>query len=142
MDIRPLCAEGPRWSVENDQTQDLIPNMKLTLQHQNVRSTDTLDSWVEEQIITLQPALQIDDAVISLSHDNDASPAFHVGAHLITPGPDVFAEGCDHTLQAAFIKLMESLRGKISDRSTNREKRQRNQGSPRSSHGRVTPHSA
>lgn len=102
--------------------------MKLTLQHKNVRSTNTLDSWIEEQIISLQPALQIDEAVISLTHDNDASPAFHVKAHLITPGPDVFAEGCDHTLQAAFLKLMESLSGKIGNRATNREKRQRNHG--------------
>jgi ribosome-associated translation inhibitor RaiA len=124
------------------QFNDLTPNMKLTLEHQNVRSTDTLDSWVEEQIITLRHVLQIDEAVISLSNDNDASPAFHVRAHLITPGPDVFAEGCDHTLQAAFLKLMEILRAKISDRSTNREKRQQNQGSSRSSRGRVTPHSA
>jgi ribosome-associated translation inhibitor RaiA len=102
--------------------------MKLTLQHMNVRSTNALDSWVEEQIISLQPALQIEEAVISLTHDRDASPAFQVKAHLITPGPDVFAEGCDHTLQAAFIKLMESLRAKIGDRATNREKRQKNHG--------------
>jgi ribosome-associated translation inhibitor RaiA len=107
------------------QSNDLTPKMKLTLEHQNVRSTNTLDSWVEEQIITLRPVLQIDEAVISLTHDSDASPAFHVKAHLITPGPDVFAESCDHTFQAAFLKLMESLRGKISDRSTMAQKRRR-----------------
>lgn len=99
--------------------------MKLTLQHKNVRSTTQLDSWVEEQIISLQPALQIDEASISLAHDHEASPAFHVKAHLITPGPDVFAEGCDHTLQAAFHKLMGSLRGKIGSRATRRQKKQK-----------------
>ena len=100
--------------------------MKLTLQHKNVRSTTDLDSWVEEQIISLQPALQIDEASISLGRNPEASPAFQVKAHLVTPGPDVFAEGCDHTLQAAFRKLMDGLRGKIGSRATRRQKRQRN----------------
>ncbi len=105
--------------------------MKLKIQHQNVRSTDTLDTWVEEQISSLQPSLKIDEADISLNCDTEASPAFHVKAHLVTPGPDVFAEGRDHTLQAAFLKLMESLSDKISHRATNREKRQRDQGATR-----------
>ena len=99
--------------------------MKLTVQHKNIRSTNQLDSWVEEQIISLQPALHIDEANISLARDDDASPAFQVKAHLVTPGPDVFADGRDHTLQAAFHKLMESLRGKIGSRATRRQKRQK-----------------
>lgn len=97
----------------------------MTLQHKNVRSTTQLDSWVEEQIISLQPVLQIDEANITLAHDDEASPAFQVKAHLVTPGPDVFAEGCDHTLQAAFHKLMGGLRGKIGTRATRRQKRQK-----------------
>jgi ribosome-associated translation inhibitor RaiA len=104
----------------------MTPKMKLTLQHKNVRSTDALDTWIEEQIISLQPVLQIDVANIILARDDDASPPFQVKAHLVTPGPDVLAEGCDHTLQAAFHKVMESLRGKISSRATRRQKRQKN----------------
>lgn len=100
--------------------------MKLTLQHKNVNATDALNTWVEDQITTLQPDLQIDEANISLAFDSDASPAFQAKAHLVTPGPDVLAEGCDHTLQAAFHKLMESLRGKIGNRATRRQKKQRN----------------
>jgi ribosome-associated translation inhibitor RaiA len=101
--------------------------MKLTLQHKNVRSTNELDTWVEEQIIALQPVLQIEEANISIICDADASPAFQVKAHLVTPGPDVFAEACDHTLHAAFHKVMESLRGKIGNRATRKQKRKRNQ---------------
>ncbi len=101
--------------------------MKITVQHKNVRSTNDLDTWVEEQIISLQPVLQIDEARISLARDFDASPAFQVQVHLITPGPDVLAEGCDHTLQAAFNKVMDNLRGKIGTRATRKQKRQRNQ---------------
>lgn len=100
--------------------------MKLTVQHKNVRSTNEIDSWVEEQIISLQPVLQIDEANIVLARDVDLSPAYQVKAHLVTPGPDVFAEGCDHTLQAAFAKLMDGLRAKIGSRATRKQKRQRN----------------
>ena len=105
----------------------MTPKMKLTVQHRNVHSTNELDSWVEEQIISLQPALQIDEANISLACNLDASPAFQVKAHLVTPGPDVLAEACDHTLQAAFHKVMDSLRNKIGSRATRRQKRQKSQ---------------
>ncbi len=100
--------------------------MKLTLQHKNVRSTNELDSWVEEQIIALQPVLQIDEANICLTRDFAASPAFQAKAHLVTPGPDVLAEGCDHTLRAAVNKLMTSLRNKIGVRATRKQKRRKN----------------
>jgi ribosome-associated translation inhibitor RaiA len=97
--------------------------MKLTLKHQHVRSTNTLDSWVEEQIISLQPNLKIDEAEVRLTMDRDASPAYKVEVHLVTPGPDVFGQGCDHTLQAAFKKVMDMLRDKIGSRATRRQRR-------------------
>jgi ribosome-associated translation inhibitor RaiA len=97
--------------------------MKLTLQHQSIRSTSTLDSWVENQIFALRERLQIDEANVRLAHRPDASPPYEVNVHLVTPGPDVFAEGRDHTLQAALNKVLNVLRGKIGNRSTRRERR-------------------
>ena len=97
--------------------------MKLTVKHKNVRSTNSLDSWVEEQIISLQPVLQIDEANIVLACSDEASPPFHVSVHLVTPGPDVSAEGRDHTLKAAFTKTMTALRGKIDHRQEKRTQR-------------------
>lgn len=99
--------------------------MKLTLEHFGIRSTDTLDSWVENRIFSLQPSLQIDEASVRLEHHRDASPAYRVRAHLVTPGPDVFAEGRDHTLRAAFEKMMETLRRRICGRATKRLQRVR-----------------
>ena len=97
--------------------------MKLTLQHFGVRCTNELDSWIEQEIFSLQPRLQIDEAGVRLVHRNDASPAFEVNVHLVTPGPDVFAEGRDHTLQAAFGKVMTELEKKISGRQAKRLRR-------------------
>lgn len=99
--------------------------MRLNVQHMNIRSLDTLDSWVEKQIFTLGRARQIDEANVRLVRLDDASPAFQVNVHLVTPGPDVYAETRDHTLRAAFVKAMAQLREQIMDRATKRLQRVR-----------------
>ena len=101
--------------------------MKLTLQHLCIRSTNALDSWIEKQSFSLQPALRIDEANVRLVRQPEASPAYRVHVHLVTPGPDVFAEGNDHTLQAAFAKVMAQLRYKITGRAAKRMHRIRSQ---------------
>lgn len=101
--------------------------MKLTIQHFEIRSTHALDSEVEERILSLQPRLQIDEANVRLEHQRELSPAYGVRVHLVTPGPDVVAEGHDHTLSAAMDKVMLELETKIGHRTTRRQERLRNQ---------------
>jgi ribosome-associated translation inhibitor RaiA len=90
--------------------------MKLTLQHFAIRSTNALDAWIENQIFSLQPRLQIDEANVRVALRRDFSPPYQVRVHLVTPGPDVFAEGNDHTLRAAFGKVMRQLHDRITHR--------------------------
>lgn len=97
--------------------------MKLTLQHFAIRSTNALDAWIENQIFSLQPRLQIDEANVRVALRRELSPPYHVRVHLVTPGPDVFAEGNDHTLRAAFEKVMRQLREKITHRVRKRLQR-------------------
>jgi len=97
--------------------------MRLNLQHLNLRSLDTLDAWVENQIFALSQARQIDEANVRLVRLANASPAYQVNVHLVTPGPDVFAESRDHTLRAAFAKAMTQLHEQISSRATKRLQR-------------------
>ena len=97
--------------------------MRLNLQHLNLRSLDTLDSWVEEQMLALGRARQIDEANVRLERLENASPAYQVNVHLVTPGPDVFAESRDHTLHAAFEKVIKQLREQITSRDTKRLQR-------------------
>lgn len=99
--------------------------MKLTLQHFCVRSTDPLDGWVESRILSLQERLQIDEANVRLECCFQTSPPFAVRVHLVTPGPDIFAEGRDHTLRAAFGKVMAELQNKINGRELKRTQRLR-----------------
>jgi ribosome-associated translation inhibitor RaiA len=97
--------------------------MKLTVTHFNVRSLDSLDSWVEQQILALGRLRQIDEANVRLARHAGASPAYQVNVHLVTPGPDVFAETRDHTLRAAFTKALAELQDRIAGRATKRVQR-------------------
>ena len=97
--------------------------MRINLQHLKLRSRDGLDRWVEEQILALGEARQIDEANVRLECRFESSPSFAVHIHLVTPGPDLFAESGDHTLRAAFTKAMVQLRETIASRATRRQQR-------------------
>jgi ribosome-associated translation inhibitor RaiA len=99
--------------------------MRLNVQHLNIRSLDKIDSWVERQILALGANRQIDEANVRLVRLLDASPAYQVHVHLVTPGPDVFAESRDHTLRAAFTKAMKQLHEQITSRASKRLQRLR-----------------
>jgi ribosome-associated translation inhibitor RaiA len=99
--------------------------MKLTVQHHNLRSSAELDSLIEDRVLALQPRLHIDEANIRLECVYQESPAFSVRVHLVTPGPDVFAERRDHTISAAIEKAMADVEAKIRSRFVKRRQRLR-----------------
>lgn len=99
--------------------------MKMTVQHINVRSTDSVDSLVEDRILALQPRLEIEEARVRLEHRYDLSPPFRVSIDIVTPGPDLHAEDQDHTLKAAIAKVMETLEAKIAEREDKKTRRVR-----------------
>jgi ribosome-associated translation inhibitor RaiA len=112
--------------------------MKLNLRHVSLRSTHALDSWVEKQILALGEARQIDEANIELAHHAGSSPAYEARVHLVTPGPDLFAEARDQTIRAAFEKVMVQLRKGIADRAARPAERIRTkQSAPANGRGRI-----
>ncbi len=90
--------------------------MKLTLYHHNIRSIHEVDSLVEERILELGDRLQIDEARVRLECQSGLSPAYRVAIHIVTPGPDLQAEGCDHTIRAAIGKALADLEGRLQHR--------------------------
>ena len=90
--------------------------MKLNVQHHNLRSTHELDSLIEERIFELEPRLQIDEACVRLECHWEKSPAYRVAIHIVTPGPDLEAEGQDHTIRAAISKAFLDLETRLRDR--------------------------
>jgi hypothetical protein len=103
--------------------------MRINLQHLNLRSRDGLDRWVEEQVLALGEARQIDEAEVRLECRSEFSPPFTVQIHLVTPGPDFFAESSDYTLRAAFAKALSQLRESIAGRATKRLRRPKSNSS-------------
>ena len=101
--------------------------MRLNVQHHGIASTEALESWVEKQILALGRLRQIDEANFRLAHHAEVSPAYEVRIHLVTPGPDVIAEDSDHTLRAAFTKVMAQLRDTIASREAKRSRNVRSQ---------------
>lgn len=97
--------------------------MKVTVQHVFVRSTDAVDSLVEDRILELSRGIEIEEARVRLEHQRESSPAFRARVHLVTPGPDVHAEARDHTLAAAIEKVMAELERRIHGRSARRMRR-------------------
>ena len=98
--------------------------MKLTLQHRYHQSSPAFIALLKEQLDLLQ--LRIDEARVLVERRLEASPAFRVAAHLVTPGPDVFAEGVDHTLRAALQKTIAQLEARIDHRHFKRAQRGQN----------------
>lgn len=99
--------------------------MKLNLKHLSIRSTDSLDSLVKDRILALGDARQIDEASIQLVRHAHESPAFEVKIHLVTPGPDIFAEARDHTIRAAFEKAMLQVNKAVANRAAKPAERAR-----------------
>jgi len=97
--------------------------MKLTVQHVFVRSTDALDSLVEDRILRLSEGLVIQEARVRLEKLREESPRFSARVHLVTPGPDLHAEARDHTLVAAIEKVMAELEHRIGGRPARRIRR-------------------
>jgi ribosome-associated translation inhibitor RaiA len=105
--------------------------MRLTIQHWHVRSTDDLDSRVEERLLALAPRLRIEEAIVAFDYRYEESPAFNVRIHLVTPGPDLRVEAADHTIFAAFDRALTDLNRKLDRRDRNRAGRTRsNQQKP------------
>lgn len=97
--------------------------MKLILKHHHHQPSPAFAALVRSQLEVLGKNLRIDEAHVLIEHCLEASPPFRVTAHLVTPGPDVFAEAADHTLRAALQKTIEGLEGRIGHRHQRRARR-------------------
>jgi len=100
--------------------------MKLILKHHHHQPSASFIALVNHCLESLRADLRIDEARLFLERRLEASPAFRVSAHLVTPGPDVFAEAVDHTLHAALQKTIVQLKSRIGHRHLKRARRAQN----------------
>ena len=97
--------------------------MKLILQHANLQSSERLDRWIEECLLSLLPLVRIEEARGRVEYRPDASPAYRASAHLLIPGPDLRVEAVDHTPQNAFSKVLLQLKASAMHRAARRLRR-------------------
>jgi len=67
--------------------------------------------------MALESQLRIEEARVRLECRFEESPSFRVAVHLVVPGPDLAAEGKDHTIRAAVVRAMTRLEEQISRRA-------------------------
>ena len=91
--------------------------MQIVISHKHMKSVDAQDQLVEKRLFALADQLQIDEARVEFERRWDGAPPFRVGIHIVTPGPDVLAEGEDQTLNAAVLKSLRQLETKARDRA-------------------------
>jgi ribosome-associated translation inhibitor RaiA len=97
--------------------------MKLTLSHRNHAPSKSIVEMIENELKSLLPDLQIDEARVRLERSLTDSPPFSASFHLVTPGPDVIVKSSDHTLRAAILKAFERIASKIGHRKVKRSHR-------------------
>jgi hypothetical protein len=97
--------------------------MKLTLSHRNHAPSKSILEMIENELKSLLPDLQIDEARVRLERSLTDSPPFTASFHLVTPGPDVIVTSSDHTLRAAILKAFQRIAGKIGHRQVKRLRR-------------------
>jgi ribosome-associated translation inhibitor RaiA len=94
--------------------------MKIYLRYRLHEPSPSFTALIHERLESIAESLQIDEAHVMIARRPEASPAFQVSMHLVTPGPDVLVEAVDHTLRAAFAKAIRQLEARISRRDRRR----------------------
>ena len=80
-----------------------------------------LRRWLEQSLDRLESLIPVTAAAVVLEHRRDDAPAFRAYVSLAVPGPDIHAEACDHTLEAAWLKVVTALRKQIERRKTRQQ---------------------
>ena len=105
------------------------PPVTIRIRHISSQAAQKTVAFVRDKILELGRLRKIDAAHVSFEQERERAPGFRVHVHLETPGPDLHAEGRDHTLLAAALRTLAELhrhvrvreakrRGRREDRST------------------------
>jgi len=80
-----------------------------------------LRRWLDQSLERLESLISITTAAVVLEHRRDDAPAFRAYVSLAMPGPDIHAEACDHTLEAAWLKVVTALNKQIDQRKARQQ---------------------
>ena len=84
-----------------------------------------LRRWLQQPIEGMRSLTPVTGAAVVLEQRRDDAPAFRAFVSLAVPGPDIHAEARDHTLRAAWLKVITALRRQIERRKSCQQLRQK-----------------
>ena len=102
--------------------------MKTQFQIRGLNVNAAYRHRVEKTLELLQRLVPIAAAAVVLEHERGNAPAFRAFVLLAVPGPDIHAEACDHTLEAAWLKVITALRKQIERRKAGQGARVKRNG--------------
>lgn len=108
--------------------------MKLILRYCHHDPSNSLSSLIREHFDAIGKKRPVDEARIVVERRMEGSPPFRISVHLVTPGPDLFAESVEHTFRAALRKVVEQIEAELSRRSRKRMRNQRSSAAKLRSH--------
>jgi len=97
--------------------------MKTRFHFLGLNASQRTRALFEPRLAQLQSQVSVDSAVVVVDRSRNGGAAFAVRVHLAVPGPDIHAEACDHTLQAAWRKVCNKLEKQIEHRKTKQASR-------------------
>lgn len=99
--------------------------MKLSVLHRFHEPSPSFSRALLRELETIGKQRRIDEAKVVVEQRQESSPAFHIAIHLVTPGPDLFAEASEHTLRAALQKSVNEIHRELFRRTSQRQQRRR-----------------
>ena len=78
---------------------------------------------LEHSLEQLESITSVTAAAVVLEHRRDDAPPVNAYVSLAVPGPDINAEACDHTLEAAWLRVTIALRRQIEQRKARQQPR-------------------
>ena len=99
--------------------------MNLNITYSGCFRLASRESAIGKALEPFRELVRIDQAKVRVERLDEGEFPFRLNARLVTPGPDVMAEGRDYTFEAALHKLRQALNRVVRHR---REKRARKIG--------------
>jgi ribosomal subunit interface protein len=97
--------------------------MQVDFRLRGWKSSAALQDMVEHQLQRLRHFVSVSGAQVVLERSSASAPAWTARAHVQVPGPDLRAEARDHTVEAAWRKVLQSLYAEIGRRQERRRHR-------------------
>jgi len=124
----PFPENGGRLALRPNSASSKHTFMKIQFHIRGLNVSANSRRWLEQSLGRLQSLTAISAAAVVLEYERSNAPAFRAFALLAVPGPDIHAEARDHTLEAAWLKVVTALRKQIEQRKSRQEVRAKRNG--------------